>query len=110
MSYFENNDIPYSLIPTRKFPYVPTPYDNSSIFYKSKYKAFVNNIEYWLKLHPEYEFKIEAMLCRLMDVIHSHDYYCIDSDECSKDIIYFMYKIHKEKDNNIEEGGDYSNP
>lgn len=110
MSYFENNDIPYSLIPMGKFPYVPTPYNNSSIFYKSKYKAFVNNIEYWLKLHPEYEFKIEAMLCRLMDVIHSHDYYCIDSDECSKDIIYFMYKIHKEKDNNIEEGGDYSNP
>lgn len=110
MSYFENNDIPDSLVTARKMQYVPIPYKNSNIFYRSKFQSFVDNIEYWLKLHPEYEFKIEALLYRLMDIIETHGYYCIDSDECSKDVIYFMYKIHKEKSNNNVEKCDYSNP
>ena len=106
MSYFDTYDIPHSITPKGKYPYVSTPYKNSTIIYKSKYHAFSTYIEKWLSLHPEYELKIEIFLSHILDILQDLNFKINDIDEFCHDIIYFMYKIHKDKDNTCLE--DYS--
>ena len=98
MSYFNQFDIPRSITPYGKHPFVAVPYENSTISYKSKYYAFSIYIEKWLSLHPEYELKIEMFISHILDIIQDLDFKIIDIDEFCHDIIYFMYKIYKEED------------